>query len=205
MGLVNSRTSYGTVARSFHWIIAVLIVVQYITAPVQEILAPESRIPAPFGMDKLSLLPLHQSFGMTVLVLTVLRLLWRRHSPPPELPKGMKPLQRRLANLSHTAFYVILLVMPLSGWLMASGKGTGATWFGLWNWPKLLPQNDALFEAMHSTHETLKVVLFFLALLHIGAALKHQFWSKDGVLIRMLPFGGSGAASPQETHEPAGE
>ncbi len=189
MGLVNSRTSYGTLARSFHWIIAVLIVMQYILAPVQEILAPGSRIPAPFGIDKLRLLPLHQSFGMTVLALTVLRLLWRRRNPPPDLPAGMKPLERRLAKLSHTAFYVILFLMPLSGWFMACAKGTGATWFGLWNWPRLLPKNDALFEAMHSTHETLKVVLFFLALLHIGAALKHHFWNKDGVLIRMLPFG----------------
>lgn len=205
MGLANSANSYGTVSRSLHWIIAALIVVQYITAPVQQILAPESQIPAPFGMDKSSLLPLHQSLGMTVLMLMVLRLLWRRRSPVPALPEVMQPLQRRLAKVSHVAFYVILFAMPLSGWLMASAKDTGATWFGLWNWPNPSPKSDALFEAMHATHETLKVVLFFLALLHIAAALKHQFWNKDGVLVRMLPFGGSGAPRAQAARKPAGK
>jgi len=121
-------------------------------------------------------------------MLAILRLLWRLWNPPPELPSGMKPIERVLARATHIAFYVLLFAMPITGWLMSSAKNYSVSWFGLFTWPNLIGKNEAAFDLLHSTHEILSDVLFAVAVLHILAALKHHFWNKDNVLLRMLPF-----------------
>ncbi len=188
MQMENSRTSYGAFARTLHWLIATLIVVQFLLAPIPENLPPGIHVDPPFGLDKLGLLMRHKSFGMTVLMLMLLRVIWRWRSPPPALPPQMKTAERGLARVSHIAFYVILLAMPVSGLLMSSAKGFSTTWFNVWTWPNLIGRNEQAFDVLRTTHDTLSRVLFFLALLHILAALKHHFWNKDSVLVRMLPF-----------------
>ena len=191
MQTTPASTRYGSVARGFHWIVAALIVVQFLLAPIPENLPPNIHVDPPFGLDKLGLLARHKSFGMTVLMLMVVRALWRWRNAPPDLPETMKPAARFLARATHIAFYVILIAMPLSGWMMTSAKGASANWFGLWTWPSLIGQNHHAFGLLRATHDTLSRVLFVLALLHVAAALKHHFWNKDAVLMRMLPFGRS--------------
>jgi cytochrome b561 len=176
----SSSSRYGAVAQAFHWVIAALIVTQFVLANLADDL--------PIGAHKLALLARHKSFGMTVLMLAVLRLLWRLKNRPPELPSGMTPLERMLARATHAAFYVLLFAMPLTGWLMSSAKNYSVSWFGLFTWPNLVGKNEALFEALRSTHHILSDVLFVIAVLHILAALKHHFWNKDDVLLRMLPL-----------------
>jgi cytochrome b561 len=176
----NSPTRYSAVAKAFHWIIAALIVTQFTLAWMADDL--------PLGAHKLALLARHKSFGMTVLMLAILRLLWRLKNPPPALPPGMTPLERRLARASHAAFYFLLFAMPMTGWLMSSAKNYSVSWFSLFTWPNLIGKNEAAFDLLRSTHDTLSVVLFSIALLHILAALKHHFWNKDDVLLRMLPL-----------------
>src|SRR5580704_18626785 len=100
----NVPTRYSAVAQSFHWIIAALIVTQFVLAYAADDL--------PLGAHKLALLARHKSFGMTILMLAILRLLWRLRNRPPELPAGMTHLERVLARISHAAFYVLLLAMP---------------------------------------------------------------------------------------------
>ena len=78
--------------------------------------------------------------------------------------------------------------MPMTGWLMSSAKSYSVSWFGLFTWPNLIGKNEAAFDFLRSTHDTLSGVLFGIAVLHILAALKHHFWNKDNVLLRMLPF-----------------
>jgi cytochrome b561 len=173
-------TRYGAVAQLFHWVIAALIVTQFTLARMADDL--------PLGARKLGLLARHKSFGMTVLMLAILRLLWRLwHSPPP-LPSGMTPLERRLARGTHVAFYILLFAMPLTGWMMSSAKNYSVSWFGLFTWPNLIGKNEAAFKFLVATHVTLSDVLFAIAVLHILAALKHHFWNRDNVLLRMLPF-----------------
>jgi len=191
MPLDNSSTGYGTVARSLHWVIAALIVLQFLLAPIPERLPPGVHVTPLFGLDIAGQLAAHKSFGMTVLMLMIVRFLWRLRSAPPPLPATMKPFTRGLAHASHIGFYVILFAMPLTGWLMISAKGSSVAWFGLWNWPNLVAQNERAFETFRMIHDTLSRVLFFLAILHVVAALKHHFWNKDNVLVRMLPFGRS--------------
>ena len=176
----SSPTRYTAVAKAFHWIIAALIVTQFTLAWMADDL--------PLGARKLGLLARHKSFGMTVLMLAILRLLWRLKNRPPELPAGMTHLERVLARISHAAFYVLLLAMPMTGWLMSSAKNYSVSWFGLFTWPNLIAKNEAAFDVLRSTHHILGDVLFVIAVLHILAALKHHFWNRDDVLLRMLPF-----------------
>ena len=169
----SSPQRYGAVAQGFHWIIAGLIVTQFTLG---------------WMADDLALLARHKSFGMTVLMLAVLRLLWRLFNRPPELPAGMTKTQMTLARATHIAFYVLLFAMPFSGWTMSSAKNYSVSWFGLFTWPNLIAPNEHAFDLLRSTHHLLSDALLAIAILHILAALKHHFWNKDDVLIRMVPF-----------------
>jgi cytochrome b561 len=180
MPISGSPSRYSAVAQGFHWIIAGLIVTQFTLAWMADDL--------PLGMHKLALLARHKSFGMTVLMLAALRLLWRLFNRPPELPAGMSKVERKLARGTHAAFYFFLFAMPLTGWLMSSAKNYSVSWFGRFTWPDLIGKNERAFELLKTTHQTLSWLLFSLAILHILAALKHHFWDKDDVLKRMLPF-----------------
>jgi cytochrome b561 len=171
---------YGVVAQGFHWLIAGLIVTQFTLGWMAEDL--------PLGMQKLALFARHKSFGMTVLMLAVLRLLWRLFHRPPELPAAMSPTERMLARGTHILFYVLLFAMPLTGWMMSSAKNYSVSWFGRFTWPDLIAPNERAFELLKTTHQTMSWLLLALAILHILAALKHHFWNKDDVLRRMLPF-----------------
>jgi cytochrome b561 len=176
----SSPTRYTTVAQLFHWLIAALIATQFALAWTAEDL--------PLGMHKLAVLARHKSFGMTVLVLAILRLLWRFKNPPPVLPAGMTPIGRTLARATHVAFYILLFAMPLTGWMMSSAKNYSVSWFGLFTWPNLIARSDAAFGFFKSAHDYLSDALFVIAILHVLAALKHHFWNKDDVFLRMLPL-----------------
>jgi cytochrome b561 len=170
---------YTPTAQTLHWLTALLIVVQFLLARM--------AVHLPLGVRKLSLLAEHKSVGMTVLVLAVIRVVWRlRHAPPP-LPAEMRRVERFLASASHISFYVILFLMPLSGWLMSSAKNYSVSWFGAFTWPNLIEPNEGAFNFFKALHQLLSNVLIAIACLHIIAALKHHFWNKDGVLAQMLP------------------
>src|SRR6202451_2237488 len=171
---------YSPLAQIFHWVIAGLIFAQFTRARLAE--------PLPLGVHKLALLARHKSVGMTILMLAVLRLLWRLWHPAPPLPPDMPRFERIAARSTHVAVYVLLFAMPLTGWTMSSAKNYSVSWFGLFTWPNLLVKNEGAFAFLRTTHDTLSYVLFAVAVLHILAALKHHFWNRDDVLVRMLPF-----------------
>jgi cytochrome b561 len=164
----SPAVQYSAVAKTLHWVIAALIVTQFALA--------WSADDLPIGLHKLALLARHKSFGMTVLMLAIIRLAWRFMRPPPALPDDMTPVERRLAKATHVAFYVLLFAMPLTGWMMSSAKNYSVSWFGLFTWPNLLSQSDDAFVFLQETHEILSWALLGLAVLHILAALKHHFW-----------------------------
>ena len=174
-----TRRRYGATAQVLHWIVAGLIVTQFVLARMAAHL--------PLGARKLALLAEHKSFGMTVLLLAVLRLVWRLTHPPPALPTDMHRVERLLARVIHVSFYVLLFAMPLSGWLMSSAKNYSVSWFGAFTWPNLIAPNEAAFSYFKALHHLLSDALFAIASLHVLAAFKHHFWDKDDVLVRMLP------------------
>jgi cytochrome b561 len=171
---------YGGVARSLHWIIAALVVAQFALAYTANGL--------PLGIERLVLLARHKSIGMTILMLSILRLGWRAWNPPPPLPAGVRPIERRLARYSHGAFYGLLFAMPLSGWLMSSAKNYSVSWFNWFSWPDLIGKSEPAFQWLRGLHHALGYALLVLASVHVLAALRHQYWLKDDVLSRMLPF-----------------
>jgi cytochrome b561 len=175
----NSALRYGIVAQTLHWAIVALLIVQVTLGMIADEL--------PLGLEKLALLARHKSFGITILGLAVIRLAWRwidRPPPPPPMPRW----QQLAANLNHWALYALLFAMPLSGWMMSSASNYPVSWFGLAQLPDLVLPDRSLKEQLEEVHELLATILISLALLHVAAALKHQFFDRDGLLFRMLPW-----------------
>lgn len=179
MQLKNDESRYGVVAQLFHWAVVVLIIVQYVLANRAEDL--------PLGSAKIAVLAQHKSFGITILALALLRLIWRWFNPVPAEPNDIPQWQRLAARVSHVGLYVLLLITPLAGWLMSSARNFPVSWFGLVTLPDFIAPSKPAYEFLHETHEILALTLFWLALLHVAAALKHHFIDKDNVLRRMLP------------------
>jgi cytochrome b561 len=179
MALRNTTYRWGWLSQFLHWLIVVLIVLQVTLGLMAEDL--------PAGVKKLGLLARHKSFGITILALVVLRLLWRWLNPTPALPATLKSWEMSLARLTHVLLYVILLAMPLSGWMMSSARGFPVSWFGLAQLPDLVAKNKPLYNALVTTHVSLSYVLYAVVALHVAAALKHHFVLRDDVLRRMLP------------------
>jgi cytochrome b561 len=183
----NTWRRYRATAQALHWIVAGLIVAQYVLA--------RTAAHLPLGARKLALLAEHKSLGMTVLVLAVIRLAWRLKNPPPPLPTDTHHVERLLAGVAHVSLYVLLFAMPLSGWLMSSAKNYSVSWFSAFTWPNLIEPGEGAFDFFKALHHLLSNLLFAIASLHILAALKHHFWNKDAVLVRMLPDFQSGRKS----------
>lgn len=144
------------------------------------------------------LIQLHKSFGITVLLLAVMRLLWRISHTPPPLPTTDPAWQRFAASATHGLVYVLMFAIPLTGWVMVSSSpmNLNTVLFGVIPWPHLPPfptlaNREYLAELLHTLHELGGNILIVLLLLHMGAALKHHLINKDHVLRRMLPDWGS--------------
>lgn len=181
MPILNTRNRWGAVQQLFHWTIVVLVITQFVLANRADAL--------PDGMQKLAVLANHKSFGVTILVLAILRIIWRHTAGPrPQLPDTMRPWERALARFSHVALYALLFAVPLAGWTMSSAKNYPVSWFGQFQLPDLVGPSERVFEIAHGAHGTLALSLALVALLHLAGALKHHFIRRDNVLKRMLPF-----------------
>jgi len=142
----------------------------------------------PFSPLKLKYYSWHKWIGVSIFIVLFARLAWRlRHAPPP-LPADTPDWQLRAAHLAHGLLYVLVFLIPLSGWLYSSAAGVQTVYFGLLPLPDLLARDKALAETLKALHGILNYTLFALVALHAGAALKHHFIDRDGVLARMLPF-----------------
>ena len=178
----NSEHSYGMVAQALHWLVAALVFVQLALGLYAASL--------PLGIARLEWLSRHKSLGLAVLALALVRLAWRLLSPPPALPASMSRAERFAATATHRLLYALLIVAPLAGWLYASAAGLSVNWFGLWLVPDLVPK-DAHWAAPFKLLHKLSVLLLALLLAgHIGAALRHALVRRDGIVRRMLPWGG---------------
>jgi len=173
------NTTYTAVAKLLHWGMAVLILGLLALGFVMTDM--------PLSPEKLQYYAWHKWAGVTVFVLVWLRLLWRVTHPAPAYPSSMSPLMRGMAHAGHAALYGLMIIIPLSGWLLSSAKGVQTVWFGVWPLPDLLEKDKALGHLLHEVHETLNFVLLFLLAGHVAAALKHHWLDKDDILNRMLP------------------
>lgn len=175
------RVRYSGVAMAFHWIIAVLVIVNWRLVEAAEH-ASEAREAVLVGN--------HKAIGITILVLTLARLGWRLGHKVPPLPQGMAAWEKLLSRAVHVIFYVLLVGLPIGGWLASSFAGKGISYFGAFDIP-LFPvaQNFDLAKAVIELHQTGGEAMLILIGLHILGALKHSFIDKSGGLARMLPWG----------------
>ena len=178
----NSEVAYGWIAVALHWLIAALIGVMIVLGLVM------TRGFDDDIMTKVALYQWHKSIGIVILTLVVLRLCWRLANPVPRLPETLKPYERGLAHAAHVGLYILMLSIPVSGWLLASASTFPTDVFGWFALPKLITPDQAVEETMAEVHEVLGWVLLALLAVHVGAALKHHFVLKDDVLRRMLPI-----------------
>jgi cytochrome b561 len=180
MKLKNSSQTWGSLSISLHWLTLILILGLAIIGLNMDNM--------PSGPLKIQVYALHKSFGLTVLGLTTVRLLWRLFSITPEAVPNTPTWQMAIAKLVHVAMYILLFAMPISGWLYNSAAGFPLKYFGLFKLPKLSGFDPHLKELAGDAHETFFYILALLMLLHAGAALKHHYLDKDSTLTRMLPW-----------------
>lgn len=129
----------------------------------------------------------HKALGVTVLVLAAVRLVWNLVTPSPARIASTPSWMHLTAQITHGLLYVLMLAMPLSGWIMSSAGGRPVNYFGLGELPNLVAKNDSLRELAGEWHETMFWVLLVVVILHAGAAIYHQVMLKDGLLDHMRP------------------
>ena len=177
----NTAERFGVVAKSFHWLVAAIVI-----CVIGVGLYMSDLDPSPL---KFSLSFWHKSFGVTILALMVLRLVWRFANTQPAALENHKRWEKLLARAIHGGLYICLFAMPLSGWAMSSAKGFGVSVFGWFTLPDIVGENKELGEVLNEAHEIIADILIICIVLHFGGALKHHIVDKDSTLRRMLPFG----------------
>ena len=141
----------------------------------------------PLSPEKLKLYSWHKWAGVTAFLLVLFRAAWRLGHRPPALPASMSRGMQFLAHAGHAALYALMLVIPLTGWLMSSAKGFQTVWFGVLPIPDLIGKDAELGKALASLHGNLNLLFVVLIAGHIAAALKHHFIDRDDILLRMRP------------------
>jgi cytochrome b561 len=172
---------YGTIAKLFHWTTVVLIAVALPLGFVIGHVKDES---------KMAFYAIHESAGLTILLVAILRLVWRRVSPPPALPAHVPVPMRKVAAAVHHALYALLILQPILGFLATNAWGfplQGQTaYLGFIDLPKYMEANVGLAGWLQWVHTIFGWSLLVLLLAHIGGALFHHALRRDGTLLRML-------------------
>ena len=168
-----AQDHYSRVARWLHWVMGLLIVANLAGGLLHDINAD-------------LIMPLHKATGITILALAVLRIVWRMTHPAPALPTAMPMWARAIASFTHAILNAMMILIPMSGWIMSSASRRPISFFGLFDVPKFNVIKDSpLAEISHESHEILGFAMIALLVLHIVAALRHHFVLKDGMMARM--------------------
>jgi len=189
--LGNTETRYGALAMLLHWGMALLIVLLACLG-----LYMVSLPDAGYDREKITLIVVHKALGMLALVLVALRLAWRLLGVLPRAIASAPTWQQVAAHVMHLLLYALMLAVPLTGCIMSSAGGYPLSFFGWFEVPDLVAENQRLFPFFIELHAWLAWTLVGLVVLHVAAALRHHFVLRDASLRRMLP-GRSGAAHPK--------
>jgi cytochrome b561 len=177
--LTESPDRYSFTAIALHWLTAGLIVVS-VGIGIYMVGLKLSPL-------KLRLYSWHKWVGVSIFLLVVARLIWRATNAPP--PPVASPRWQQVAAIgTHWLLYVLLLCLPISGWLMSSAYGVQVVYFGVVPLPDLVGKNRELGDTLKALHETFAFTMLALVAVHAGAALKHHLVERDAVLYRMLPL-----------------
>lgn len=168
----NTENTYGRVAKIFHWMLFMMLSFS--------IIAGNFLASLPKGPEKMEAAGMHKSFGAVILMLIMLRLLWKLTNKTPQLPA-----EAFAAKAMHWGLYALMFAQPLSGIMMTQSAGFPVSFFGLFEFPVFLAKNPELAKTFLSIHGTVWIVLIIAVVGHAGAALHHHFIKKDNVLKQM--------------------
>lgn len=185
---------YSATAIALHWLMALLLIGLFAVGLYMSDLS--------LSPQKLKIYSWHKWAGVTAFLLVLLRLVWRIGHPSPPLPAAMPGWQKTAAHGLHHLLYLLMIAIPLSGWLMSSAKGFQTVYFGVLPLPDLVEKDKALGELLESLHSGLNYGFAGLIIVHVGAALKHHLVDRDDVLSRMLPFRVRNIPSQRATGKP---
>lgn len=174
-----SAPRYDLVQRGLHWTMAAIILVAIVIGLYCWTLPPGTPI-------RVLLLDVHKSLGMTALVLVVVRLVWRFVKGAPAYAERLSPLVHAAAHSAHWALYALMLWMPVTGYIFSGSGNHSLPFFGLFQWPRLVPYDKALEHTGSYLHSVGAVVIIGLLAMHLGAVAWHRLIKKDAILSRML-------------------
>lgn len=174
---MNER--YTATAIGLHWLMVLLLVAIFGVGLYMHDL--------PLSPWKLQIYSWHKWAGVTAFLLVLARLAWRLAHRPPDLPATTHPLMRMAAHAGHGLLYLLMIAIPLTGWLMSSAKGFQTVYFGVLPIPDLLGKDKELGDLLRDVHAALNFLLAAVVAGHVGAALKHHLFDRNDVLRRMLP------------------
>lgn len=172
---------YSRTAIAFHWLIALLIASAFAIGLVM------TSIPG-FTPTKLRYFSWHKWIGVTAFVLAAARIVWRATYRAPPLPAHMSRWQRGAAHAVHALLYILMIAVPVTGYLYSSAANVPVVYLGLVPLPRIISPDPEWKAILKTAHVTLDYSLAALVLAHVGAALKHQWIDRDRLLSRMIPF-----------------
>lgn len=182
----NSVSEYGSVAKGLHWLMAAIILV---LIGVGIYMADLPKDTAGQKQYAFQLYDLHKSFGVLALALIVLRLAWLRISPAPAMPAVFETKERAVIKSLQGLLYLLMLVLPISGYLMSNAGGHPIHFFGLLEMPAVIGESEGLGEFAHVTHHYAGWAMLIIIVLHMAGAIKNRLKDKGGkrdILKRML-------------------
>lgn len=183
---LNETTAYAPLLRRIHWATAVLFIAAML-------IGFYCGLQSPGTSPRRELLEVHKSLGMTLLFLSLLRLMVRAATKVPPEPSSFSMLVRLAARLNHVALYLILFAMPFTGYAFSSAGGYSLKYFWTFSWPRLVADSPQIAHAGEVAHDTLAYVVYAAVALHIAATIWHAVVMRDGTLARMWPRPGNNA------------
>ena len=175
----NTAARWGSVSIGLHWTIAALVLLVQVPAGITMVWHGP-------GLLKNVCYDLHKTTGIVIFLLAAVRLGWRRSNPVPLLPADLPGWQAKLARTTHALLYLVLFLMPITGFLYTAMGGFPVPFFMLYDLAQWVPVNKPVAGVFRYAHLTLQFVLYITVILHVAGALQHHFVRKDGILRRML-------------------
>ena len=172
----NTRYHFGLISILLHWIMAILLIGLLVLGIYM--------VNLPISLQKLKMYGWHKEYGLLALALVIVRILWRWINITPEL--SLPLLEKFAARSVHYTFYVLMVALPVTGWIITSAAGLPASFFGLFVLPTLVAPNEETRILFQEIHRWVGYGLIAIIVLHVSAALKHHFINKDDILRRML-------------------
>ncbi len=178
MQLKDTTDTFGLSSILFHWVTALLIIGLFIMGQILEEM--------PRGPEKGELMDLHKSLGMLLLILVFVRLAWRIMQGFPQAANSSATFLNIVSRLWHWALLIIIVAIPVSGFISSDAGFSDVPFFGLFTFPDIVSFDHQLHEQFEDIHVVLTKIIVPLVLIHVLAAFKHHFWDKDATLKRMI-------------------